>query len=79
MGFSFYVIHAFTHPSHTLSTTYTSRTHVKAPQTDFHIKPDNSSGPTNDNPPKKPLRMKVTFRHGKATKSIEESHGSAKP
>lgn len=33
------------HSSHALSTAHAIRTHVKAPQTDLHGKPDNSSGP----------------------------------
>lgn len=38
------------HPFRTLSTAHASRTHVKAPQTDFHAKLDNSSGLTHDSP-----------------------------
>lgn len=53
---------------HTLSTAHAPETHVKAPQTDFPGKPDNSSGPTHDSPLERPLRTKVTFRHGKAPK-----------
>lgn len=45
-----------------LSTAYAYRTHVKAPQTDFHPKPDNSSGPTHDSPLETPLRKKETFQ-----------------
>lgn len=61
------------HSSHTLSTTHASRTHVKAPQTDLHVKPDNSSGLTHDSPSEKPLRTKETFQHQKAPKSIENT------
>lgn len=53
---------------HTLSTAHASRTHVKAPQTDFPVKPDNSSGPTHDNPSERPLRKKVTFQPKQAPK-----------
>lgn len=61
------------HSFHTLSTAHASRTHVKAPQTDFPVKPDNSSGPTHDSPLERPLRKKATFQHGKAPKSIEDA------
>lgn len=64
------------HSSPALFTAHASVTHVKAPQTDFHVKPDNSSGPTHDSPSEKPLRKKVTFQHRKTPKSIEKSHGS---
>lgn len=66
------------HSSHTLSTAHASRTHIKAPQTDFSVKPDNSSGSTHDSPSERPLRKKATFQHGKTPKSIEESRGSTK-
>lgn len=56
-----------------LSTAYASRTHVKASQTDFHVKPDNSSGLTHDSPSKRPLRTKTTFQPKKAAKSIEDT------
>lgn len=46
------------HSSHTLSTAHASRTHVKAPQTDFPVKSDNSSGPTHDRPSERPSRTK---------------------
>lgn len=59
--------------SHTLFTAHVSRTHVKAPQTDLHIKPDNSSGFTHDNPKKSPLRTKVTFQPKQAPKSIKNT------
>lgn len=52
----------------TLFTAHASRTHVKAHQTDFPVKLDNSSGQTHDSPLERPLRTKVTFRHGKAPK-----------
>ena len=68
MGFFFYVIHP-----HTLSTAHASRTHVKAPQTDLHGKPDNSSGPTHDSPSERPLRTKATSQPKKAPKSIEDT------
>lgn len=76
MGF-FHAIHTSagngpdTHPRHsspTLFAAHASRTHVKAPQTDLHVKPYNSSGPTHDSPSKRPSRTKVTFQHGKAPK-----------
>jgi len=60
--------------SHTLSTSHASRTHVKASQTDFHVKPYNSSGLTYDSPSERPLRTKVTFQPKQAPKSSEESH-----
>lgn len=56
------------HSAPTLSTAHASRTRVKAPQTDFHVKPYNSSGPTHDSPSERPLRTKVTFQHKKAPK-----------
>lgn len=59
---------------HTLSTAYAPKTHVKAPQTDFPVKSDNSSGPTYDRPLERPLRTKATFRHGKAPKRHRENH-----
>ena len=46
----------------------------QAPQTDFHVKPDNSSGLIYDNPSERPLRTKVTFQPKQAPKSSEESH-----
>lgn len=73
MGFSFT---SSTHPQNSsppLSTVHASRTHVKAPQTDFSVKPDNSSGPTHDSPQKSPLRTKVTFQPKTAPKSIENT------
>lgn len=51
-----------------LSTTHAPVAHVKAPQTDFPVKPDNSSGPTHDSPSERPLRTKATFQHEKAPK-----------
>lgn len=57
------------HSSHTLSTAHASRTHVKAPQTDFPVKPDNSLGPTHGSPSKRPSRTKVTFQHKKHRKA----------
>lgn len=60
-------------PSPTLFTAHASRTHIKADQTDFPVKPDNSSGPTHDSPSERPSRAKVTFRHQKAPKSIEDT------
>lgn len=68
MGFSFT---SATHPRHssrTLFTAHASRTHVKAPQTDLHVKPDNSSGSTHDSPSEKPLRTKTTFQPKTAPK-----------
>lgn len=56
------------HSTLTLSTAHAFRTHVKAPQTDFHVKPDNSSGPTTNSPSERPLRTRVTFQHEKAPK-----------
>lgn len=76
MGLSFAPSTHSRHSSHTLSTAHASRTHVKAPQTDFHIKPDNSSGLTHDSPSERPLRTKVTFQPRQAPKSSEESHAS---
>lgn len=73
MGFFFFRHpHIPSIPPHTLFTAHASRTHVKAPQTDFHSKPDNSSGPTHDSLPEMPLRMKVTFQPKQAPKSIEK-------
>lgn len=72
----------FRHPwssSPTLFTAHASRTHVKAPQTDFHIKPDNSSGPTHDSPSETPLRTKVTFRHEKALKKHGGHQAARRP
>lgn len=65
-----------THPRHsspTLFTAHASRTHVKAPQTDLHAKPDNSSGSTYDSPSERPLRTKETFQPKTAPKSIENT------
>lgn len=56
----------------TLSTAHASRTHVTAPQTDLHVKPDNSSGPTHDSPSERPLRTKATPQPTQAPKSIEK-------
>lgn len=61
------------HSSHTLFTAHASRTHVKVPQTDFPVKPDNSSGSTYDSPSERPLRTKVTFQPKTAPKSIEDT------
>jgi len=63
--------------SHTLSTPHPSRTHVKAPQTDLHGKPDNSSGPTHDSPSERLLRTKATFHPKQAPKKHRE-HQSAR-
>lgn len=60
------------HPSYTVSTAHASRTHVKAPQTEFPTKPDNSSGLTHDSPPETPLRTKVTFQPKQAPKKHRE-------
>lgn len=68
MGFSFTLSTHSRHSSPTLFTAHASRTHVKALQTDFHVKPDNSSGLTHNSPPKRPLRKKATFQHKKAPK-----------
>lgn len=38
------------HPHSTLFTVHAFRTHVKAPQTNLHAKPDTSSGLTHDSP-----------------------------
>lgn len=59
------------HPRHSspvLFTAYAFRTHVKAPQTDLHVKPDNSSGLTYDSPSKRLLHTKSTFQRKKAPK-----------
>lgn len=56
-----------------LSTAHYSRTHVKAHQTDFLVKPDNSSGLTHDSPSERPLRTKATFQPKTAPKSIENT------
>lgn len=56
------------HSSPTLSTAHAPVTHVKASQTVFPVKPDNSSGPTHGSPSERPLRTKATFRHGKLRK-----------
>lgn len=73
MGFFFYTIHAFVwHPSRTIFTVHASRTHVKAPQTDFPVKHDNSSGLTHDSPSERHLRTKATFqpqKHRKASRT----------
>lgn len=61
------------HPSRTLFTAHASKTHVKAPQTDLHAKPDNSSGLTHDSPSERPLRIKTTFQPKQAPKSIEDT------
>lgn len=65
MGF-FHAVHRITParvpPAHAF------RTHVKAPQTDLHAKPDNSSGPTHNSPSKRPLRTKATFQPKTAPK-----------
>jgi hypothetical protein len=57
--------------SSTLFTAHASRTHVKAPQTDFPVKHDNSSGLTHDSPSERPLRTKSDVPTPKAPKSIE--------
>lgn len=56
------------HSSRTLFTAHASITHVKAPQTDLHAKPDNSSGLTHDSLSKKPLRTKTTLQPKTAPK-----------
>lgn len=56
----------------TLFTARASRTHVKAPQTDFPVKPDNLSGSTHDSPSEKPLRTKVMFQTKTAPKKHRE-------
>lgn len=71
MGFFMSATH-LRHFSLTLSTAHVSRTHVKAPQTDLHVKPDNSSGSTHDSPSERPLRKKVTFQHKTAPKKHRE-------
>ena len=76
MGFSFTSSTHPLHSSYTVSTAHASRTHVKALQTDFHVKPDNSSGSTHDSPSERPLRTKVTFQPKQAPKSSKESHAS---
>lgn len=58
----------FWHSSPTLFTAHASRTHVKAPQTDFPVKHDSSSGLTHDSPSERPLRTKVTFQPRRAPK-----------
>ena len=55
-----------------LFTAHASRTHVKAPQTDLHTEPDNSSGPTHDSPSEGPLRTKTTFQPKTAPKRQRE-------
>lgn len=70
MGF---FITSSTHSSNTLPAAHTSRTHVKAPQTDLHAKPDNSSGLTHDSPSEGLLRTKATFQPKTAQKSIENT------
>lgn len=60
------------HSSPTLFTSHASRTHVKALQTVFTVKPDNSSGPTHGSPSERPLRTKATFqpkKHRKASRT----------
>lgn len=76
VGFSFYVSPWDFSPP--LFTTHALITHVKAPQTDFHIKPDNSSVPTYDSPSERPLRKKATFQHRKAPKKHRGKHGNTK-
>lgn len=61
------------HSSRTLFTAHAPKTHVKAPQTDFPAKPDNSSGPIHDSPSERPLRTKETFQPKTAPKSIEDT------
>lgn len=56
-----------------LFTAHASRTHVKAPQTDFPVKHDNSSDLTHDSPSETRLRTKVTFQPKTAPKSIENT------
>lgn len=68
MGFSFTSVTHPQHSSRTLFTALASRTHVKAPQTDFPAKPDNSSGSTYDSPSERPLRTKTTFQQKTAPK-----------
>lgn len=60
-------------PPHTLSIAYASRMHVKALQTDFPVKPDNSLGLTHDSPSKRLLHTKETFQPKKHRKSIEDT------
>ena len=75
MGLFFYAIHIFVwHSFRTLSTAHASRTHVKAPQTDFPVKHDNSSGHTHNSLSERPLRTKVTFRYKKHRKSMEDAN-----
>lgn len=69
MGFYFV---SSTHFSRTLFTAHASRTHVKASQTDFPVKHDNSSGSTYDSTSETPLRTKETFQPKTAPKSIED-------
>lgn len=68
MGFSITSSTHSWHSSRTLFTAHASRTHVKAPQTDLHAKPDNSSGLTHDSPSERRLRTKVTFQPKTAPK-----------
>lgn len=83
MGFSFIPSpYSYGVPPCTLFTAYASRTHVKAPQTDFHVKHDNSSGSTNNSPSETPLRTKATFQHKTAPKKHREHEtvrGAPKP
>lgn len=73
MGFSFTPSTHSRHPSYTLSSAHASRTHIKAPQTDFPLKPDNSSGLTHDSPSETPSRKKVTFRHKSTEKASRKA------
>ena len=71
MGFSFTSFTCSMAFPHSLFTVHASRTHVKAPQTDFPVKPDNSSRLTQDSQSKRPLRKKATFQ----SKTSAEKHG----
>lgn len=67
------------HSSLTLFASHASRTHVKAPQTDLHAKPDNSSGSTHDSPSERPSRTKVTLQPKTAPKKHREHQAVRRP
>lgn len=73
MGLSFTSSTHSRHPYLTLFTAHASRTHVKAIQTDFPVKHDNSSGLTHDSPAERLLRTKVTFQPKTAPKKASRT------
>lgn len=70
------------HPSSTLFTSQASRTHVRASQTDFPARPDNSLGLTHDSQSERPLRTRAALQPKTAPKKHREHQavrGQSKP